>query len=497
MKYRIGIISVLLLMMLFASCIVLAAPIAKNTIDLTGVWKFSIDPDNKGLDKGWENPGFNDAAWRGITVPGDWESQKVLKPNTNTGEIFSGYGWYRRSAVIPNEWKGKTLFLNVGEIFDTDWTYVNGTLVGKTVDGGRGLHRSYVIPSVAIKYGQPNTIVVRVLNTDTQGGMQDRPVSITTDQPDTPLQPVPQSPKVVHTRHDQDAVKVGATVTVAAGETVDDAVAVFGNVVVSGHVKGDAVAIGGTVTVMPGGRVDGSAVAPFGGISVTSGSIGGDAVALGGSIQNQNGTIGGQTVNIGGFQTGVIHPFPEESTSLFGWILASLVNNFVRSVIFALLAIAVLALFPKRVEIIADTSLGRTQTSALYGLVTFVLVLPVALLLLASCVGIPFVAVEAILVAVAWYLGKIGIALALGRRIADAAHRPELSPIWAVAIGIVVMGLIRSVPFAGWLVTFVLTIIGFGAVLLTGFGADSDWWNNRRQRRMAQQQTIPADTNEK
>ena len=245
---RISVVWVIILLILSVSAVAIAGTPKKGTIDLTGLWKFNIDPGNKGFANGWEKPGFNDSAWDSITVPGDWKSQAIMKPGTEIA-TYTGYGWYRRTAVIPMEWKGKKLFLNVGQIFDIDWTYVNGTLVGRTVDGGKGLHRSYALPDSVVKYGEPNTIVIRILNTDPQGGMQDRPVSITTDKPNTPTAPL--STYESSAPSGEDAVRIGSTLYVGKDQTTGEATAIGGDVIVEGHVTGDAVSVGGTIRVPP------------------------------------------------------------------------------------------------------------------------------------------------------------------------------------------------------------------------------------------------------
>ncbi|HEY3299125.1 MAG TPA: hypothetical protein VGK34_10785, partial [Armatimonadota bacterium] len=63
MKGRLGFTALLLLIALFGS-VVWAGPAQNNRIDLSGQWKFSTDPYNKGGEKGWNKANFNSSTWR-------------------------------------------------------------------------------------------------------------------------------------------------------------------------------------------------------------------------------------------------------------------------------------------------------------------------------------------------------------------------------------------------------------------------------------------------
>lgn len=51
--------------------------------------------------------------------------------------------------------------------------------------------------------------------------------------------------------------------------------------------------------------------------------------------------------------------------------------------------------------------------------------------------------------------------------------REHISPVAALAIGLVILGLIRLIPVLGAIVTLVLWLFGFGIVLGTRFGTRS------------------------
>ena len=196
------------------------------------------------------------------------------------------------------------------------------------------------------------------------------------------------------------------------------------------------------------------------------------------------------SVGIGNW--GGLNPFGWHASGPLGLLFAGL-NILFLSIFFALVAMAITALFPERTKIVAETAVERTGASILYGILAILLTVPIAVMLVLTCVGVPLIVVEIILLAGAWFFGKMGIGLALGSKIADSAHHPDLSPIVSVGIGLVVIGLIHAIPIVGGIVAWILSLIGFGAVIASGFGTDHDWWKNRRRGSSPQIPPPPYD----
>ncbi len=115
-----------------------------------------------------EAPDFNDAAWRSMTLPGDWEGKGF--PD------FDGVMWFRRSVDVPARWAGRDLHLDLGDIDDQDTTYWNGALVGTTDVFQQERH--YTIPGAQVKAGR-SVIAVRVLDTGGGGGLSGPALSMT------------------------------------------------------------------------------------------------------------------------------------------------------------------------------------------------------------------------------------------------------------------------------------------------------------------------------
>ena len=149
-------------------------------IDISGNWKFTDRDDSVFAD-----PRLDDKDWNTIVVPGFWENQGF--PDKD------GYGWYRKTIILPGELKKETLILYIGAIDDADEIYMNGEKIGSTGrfpgekyrDYNRRFYnreRFYFIPGHIPRWGQENTIAIRVYDSGGDGGIYRGPVGITTRQ---------------------------------------------------------------------------------------------------------------------------------------------------------------------------------------------------------------------------------------------------------------------------------------------------------------------------
>jgi hypothetical protein len=258
----------------------------------------------------------------------------------------------------------------------------------------------------------------------------------------------------------KDRVRIGGDVVVDKGVTVKDAVAVGGNVTVNGVVNKSAVAVGGSVFLGPGAVVRK------------------DVVAVGGVIKKEEGArIGGDIVelSIPGFSA--ILPFFMEDTAT-GWFWAFEIITFAGLLVLALLIVAVL---PGPFDLISNSVRQNTLKVILSGSLGTIVVIPLAIFLVITVIGIPLVALEVVLVGGAMLVGYIAMALFIGDRIAAALNRPGLNILWGTVLGLIMLWVIGWVPFLGPAVKSVAAVLGFGAVLVTVFSSIG----RRREARLA------------
>jgi beta-glucuronidase len=148
----------------------------RNKLDLSGIWDFQIDPDQKGEQNGWQN-GL-DAA-RPMAVPGSWNEQYE--------DIFNylGLAWYVKSTYIPRSWLGQRVFLRVGSACYFSVVYVNGVKIGSH-EGG---HLPFAFEITGhIRWETENIIAVSVEN-------ELKPTRVPPGNMNNPLVPITSFPR--------------------------------------------------------------------------------------------------------------------------------------------------------------------------------------------------------------------------------------------------------------------------------------------------------------
>lgn len=142
-------------------------------------WKFKYSSKDPSIDRVEEagykeeffKPSFNDQGWQIVKTGAYWQEDPGIEA--------IGYGWYRQSVIIPEEWRRKDIHINIGKVSERDWTYLNGVLIGN--HGNKDAHRIYTIKPGSkaydfIRWGHENLITVQVQAIQSPGGMGEGPV---------------------------------------------------------------------------------------------------------------------------------------------------------------------------------------------------------------------------------------------------------------------------------------------------------------------------------
>lgn len=124
-------------------------------MNLNGVWEFTFDEDEVGLDEGWYETD-SDSFDLSINVPYCWESALSGIEDTD----YLGQAWYRRTVDLDETWLGEdqTVFLNFGAVDAKCIVYVNGQEVG----GHDGGYTSFDLDITDYVHEGTNTITVWV-----------------------------------------------------------------------------------------------------------------------------------------------------------------------------------------------------------------------------------------------------------------------------------------------------------------------------------------------
>ncbi|MDR1192065.1 MAG: sialate O-acetylesterase [Verrucomicrobiales bacterium] len=124
---------------------------------IAGLVKTAGEPEAAWFNADYQYPPAEN--WRPLTVPGNVESA--------TGKRADGVFLLRKTVSLPAADADVAATLKLGPLPDYDYTWVNGRLVGSTVDtqnlNSRNTIRKYQIPAGVLRAG-PNVIVIRLVN---------------------------------------------------------------------------------------------------------------------------------------------------------------------------------------------------------------------------------------------------------------------------------------------------------------------------------------------
>lgn len=112
--------------------------------------------------------GYDDSQWPSMILPTYFDLEDKMG-------AFDGTVWFRKWVTIPKEWQEKQLILSLGPIDDNDQTFVNGEMVGKTMESGKhDVDRIYKIFPGLVRAGRL-LIAIRVKDDGSAGGITGRP----------------------------------------------------------------------------------------------------------------------------------------------------------------------------------------------------------------------------------------------------------------------------------------------------------------------------------
>ena len=247
-------------------------------------------------------------------------------------------------------------------------------------------------------------------------------------------------------------VKINDDVTIEENMKVRNVFVLRGQITISGTVEQSVVAIGGSIVL------------------TRTAVVNGDVVALGGIIVMGKGAdVHGTLTEINSSNiSAAISDLLSDDWEGWSWLFAI----FSVVVFFAILILALLivALIPKPIQVIAETIKKNTFKVSLSGLLGLLLIVPIAVLLTISVIGIVLIPLEMILVVSAALLGFIAVSQLIGRRVLMLIKRTEGGVIRQTFWGLMTLWLIGWIPYVGWMIKVLAVVLGLGGVIMTRFG---------------------------
>jgi len=251
-----------------------------------------------------------------------------------------------------------------------------------------------------------------------------------------------------------NVVKIGSDVIIEEGTKVHNVLSLGGQVTVDGVVENNIVAIGGSIVL------------------TRTAVVGGDVFALGGIIVRGRGAeVHGNLseINADDISAAIANALSEEWEG-WSWIFAVISISIFLGVL--LITILTVFLIPKPIRLISSAIKEKPFKVTAWGLAGLVLVVPLALLLAISVVGIVLIPLEMTIVLCAVLLGFIAISQLVGRKLFTILKRHDQSMMRETIWGLIILWLIGWIPYVGWMVKMCAIVLGLGGVLLTRFGTN-------------------------
>ncbi|MCB0569356.1 MAG: beta galactosidase jelly roll domain-containing protein [Phaeodactylibacter sp.] len=131
-------------------------------------WEASMDSLDIGLEEEWYKKDMDWSQWQTMALPQSWESAGLRGQD--------GVVWFKHTFQLTAEEAQKPVTVKLGPIDDSDYTFLNGLALGRTLNQ-YNVPRSYPVPLDYLQEGD-NTITVRVKDTGGDGGIWGEPESM-------------------------------------------------------------------------------------------------------------------------------------------------------------------------------------------------------------------------------------------------------------------------------------------------------------------------------
>jgi len=280
------------------------------------------------------------------------------------------------------------------------------------------------------------------------------------------------------TTYQGDKLIIADTFRMVDGDILNGNLVVIGSTVSiarTAQVNGDIVIIGGTLTTQ--GTITGNMVIIGGAVTLEDTAVvNGDIVSTGATLKQSplaqvSGSITEQTPAEWSFGDQTILGFPFKTSSEY---LTRFLTACLEALGLAVLAVIVGLFLPDQTKRVSDTIVREPLVTGGVGLLT-IFCAPIAMVLITiTIILIPITVLATIVLALAILYGWIAVGNEIGERIGRLFHVEWPVPV-ASGIGVLltslVVGTMNLLPCLGWIVGFIIIILGLGAVVSSRFGS--------------------------
>ena len=261
----------------------------------------------------------------------------------------------------------------------------------------------------------------------------------------------------------RDVVVFGGNVVLEEGTSVGHDIVVFGGILqLAGEVKNEVVVVGGNITLEPPAVVNGD-LQIFGGLLDKK-----EGAVVRGTIE-RNSDMNMSRWRWNGISPMMPIPF-NNGWNFWDGTVVGFIKNLVNTLALAALGALILVFLPSQLKQVAAVAEKSAAPSLGVGCLTWLVVPPLMILFVVTCLGIPLSLALAIAFVAAIGLGWIAISVIIGDRLLNALKAKNIVPILSLVVGLIVLWLITSLPILGGLVWLFIATLALGAVALTRFG---------------------------
>ncbi|MCX5854545.1 MAG: hypothetical protein NTZ24_08275 [Deltaproteobacteria bacterium] len=250
-----------------------------------------------------------------------------------------------------------------------------------------------------------------------------------------------------------NVVKIGSDITIEEGTKVRNVLTVGGQITIDGFVENHVVAVGGSVVL------------------TQSAVIGGNVISLGGVIvQGRGAEVHGNLTEINSEDiSAAITKALSDEWEGWSWIFAIVSVSIFIGVL--MLTLLIVYFIPQPIRVISTAIREMPLKVTLWGIVGLILVVPLAVLLAVSVIGIVLIPLEMTVVLFAVLFGFVAVSQLVGEKLFTVLKRHDHSIVRETIWGLIILWLIGWIPYVGWMLKVFAIVLGLGSVLVTRFGS--------------------------
>ena len=142
-----------------------------GTLDLSGEWRFALDPKDHGLGAGPESwrfpdtielPGTTAGQGKGPELEMELRMDKETMNRLRERHPYVGPAWYQRDVTIPDDWKGRDIRLTLERVLWESRVWIDAKPVGEPQNSLSVPHRYSLTDH--LRPGQTHTLTLRIDN---------------------------------------------------------------------------------------------------------------------------------------------------------------------------------------------------------------------------------------------------------------------------------------------------------------------------------------------